>query len=91
MRELAGSLGLAPNTVAKAYRALEASGHLEGRGRSGTFVAEAPPSGPADAEAGLEAAARAFASRARQLEVPEGRALAAVRAAIRGREADPGS
>ena len=39
VRALAAHLGIAPNTVASAYRSLEASGILEGRGRAGTFVA----------------------------------------------------
>lgn len=39
VRELAGQLELAPNTVARAYRELEADGVLETRGRRGTFVA----------------------------------------------------
>ena len=38
-RALATHLGLAVNTVAGAYRALEQSGIVEGRGRAGTFVA----------------------------------------------------
>lgn len=38
-RALAAHLGLAANTVAGAYRALEESGIIEGRGRAGTFVA----------------------------------------------------
>jgi len=37
-RALAAQLGLAVNTVAAAYRSLEAVGVLEGRGRAGTFV-----------------------------------------------------
>ncbi|MGA9714533.1 MAG: GntR family transcriptional regulator, partial [Aeromicrobium sp.] len=39
VRALAAELGLAVNTVAKAYRALEADGVIETRGRSGSFVA----------------------------------------------------
>lgn len=39
-RTLAQELGLAVNTVAKAYRVLEAQGVLEGRGRHGTFVSD---------------------------------------------------
>lgn len=39
VRALAADLGLAPNTVARAYRELEALGVLDTRGRSGTFVA----------------------------------------------------
>ena len=38
VRGLAESLGLATNTVASAYRSLEAAGVVEGRGRAGTFV-----------------------------------------------------
>lgn len=38
VRRLAGDLGIAPNTVARAYRELEIEGLIEGRGRAGTFV-----------------------------------------------------
>jgi len=44
VRELAGELGLAVNTVARAYRELEIAGIVETRGRFGTFVARADPS-----------------------------------------------
>lgn len=37
-RALAAQLGIAVNTVAKAYQELEREGVIEGRGRSGTFV-----------------------------------------------------
>lgn len=39
VRALAGHLGLAPNTVARAYRELEQDGVLETRGRLGSFIA----------------------------------------------------
>jgi DNA-binding transcriptional regulator YhcF (GntR family) len=39
VRALAATLDLATNTVAKAYRALEADGVVETRGRAGTFIA----------------------------------------------------
>jgi DNA-binding transcriptional MocR family regulator len=42
VRTLAGQLGLAPNTVAAAYRALGERGLLVGEGRRGTFVADRP-------------------------------------------------
>lgn len=42
VRQLAGDLGLAPNTVARTYRTLEASGLVQARGRRGTTVREAP-------------------------------------------------
>ena len=43
VRKVAADLGLAVNTVAKAYRQLELAGLIETRGRHGTFVA-GPPS-----------------------------------------------
>lgn len=39
VRKLAADLGLAANTVARAYRELEVAGVIETRGRHGTFVA----------------------------------------------------
>lgn len=59
IRALAAELGLAVNTVAAAYRSLEESGIVEGRGRAGTFVALGDD--PVTTEArtvALEAAAR---------------------------------
>ncbi|WP_255572664.1 GntR family transcriptional regulator [Leucobacter tenebrionis] len=59
IRALAAHLGLAVNTVAAAYRALEESGVVEGRGRAGTFVSLG--SDPVDAAArriALDAAER---------------------------------
>jgi DNA-binding transcriptional regulator YhcF (GntR family) len=41
VRRLAADLGLAVNTVARAYRELEDSGLIETRGRAGSFVAAA--------------------------------------------------
>ncbi len=42
VRATAAELGLAPNTVASAYRILGERGVLVGKGRRGTFVAELP-------------------------------------------------
>ncbi len=39
VRQLAGDLGIAPNTVARAYAALQSDGWLVGDGRRGTRVA----------------------------------------------------
>lgn len=51
VRALAGDLGIAPNTVVRAYRELEAAGVVRtARGR-GTVVADAPPA-PDDAAVG---------------------------------------
>lgn len=46
VRRLAGDLGIAPNTVARAYRELETEGLIEGRGRAGTFVSAAATGPP---------------------------------------------
>jgi DNA-binding transcriptional regulator YhcF (GntR family) len=40
VRQLAGDLGVAPNTVARAYAELQSEGWLIGDGRRGTRVAE---------------------------------------------------
>ena len=66
VRRLADDLGLAVNTVARAYRELEAEGLVETRGRNGTVVSWSPDSGTRE----LEQAAEAFAARARALGVP---------------------
>lgn len=79
VRGLAESLGLAANTVAKAYRALEGDGVIETRGRNGTFVAAAGPA----AEREAASAAQEYASRARRLGVTREDAEAAVRDALR--------
>lgn len=44
VRQLAGEMGVATNTVAKAYRRLEAEGHVATLGRGGTVVQQ-PSSG----------------------------------------------
>jgi len=46
VRSLADRLDLAPNTVARAYRALEDDGWIVGRGRAGTFVTDTLPERP---------------------------------------------
>ena len=62
VREMAAELDLAPNTVARAYRELEAAGIVETRGRAGTFVARCDP-----ADKKMAKAARAYADVARKL------------------------
>ncbi|MDR5700576.1 GntR family transcriptional regulator [Agromyces aerolatus] len=79
VRALAGDLGLAVNTVAKAYRALEHDAIIETRGRSGTFVA---PQGDTTQQS-LQTAAAEYAALARRLGRPADEALAAVEAALR--------
>ena len=70
VRELAGQLGLAVNTVARAYRELEAAGVVETRGRFGTFVARADP-----VDTAMAAAAAAYLDVARGLGLGKAGAL----------------
>ena len=79
VRVLADDLGLAPNTVARAYRSLEDDGWIEGRGRAGTFVADRLPERPFATEAALAEAADAYLRRAAQLGVDREGAIRAVR------------
>ncbi|MEH0970927.1 GntR family transcriptional regulator [Micromonospora sp. CPCC 205546] len=78
VRRFAADLGLAVNTVARAYRELEAAGLLETRGRHGTFVAP----GRDDATDRLQRVAADYAAEALRLGVPPAVALALVRAAL---------
>jgi DNA-binding transcriptional regulator YhcF (GntR family) len=78
VRALADELGLAPNTVARAYRALETAGVIETRGRSGSFVALSTDA----AERSLQDAAAEYANRARSLGVDAARARAYIDAAL---------
>ena len=78
VRKLAEDLGLAPNTVARAYRELEADGFIETRGRNGSFVSA---QGDA-AEKQAQEAARAYADRVRKLGIPESVALTYIRSAL---------
>ncbi|WP_042411783.1 GntR family transcriptional regulator [Streptacidiphilus carbonis] len=78
VRGLAEELGLAVNTVAKAYRELEAAGVVQTRGRHGTVIAAA-------GDASLAVAAKAaavYAERVRGLGIPAGEAQAVVAAAL---------
>ncbi len=80
VRRLAEDLGLAVNTVARAYRELEAEGLIETRGRAGTVVASR-----ADAAAQAEIAAHALAyfTHARRLGITLDEAIQALREAAK--------
>lgn len=78
VRALATELDVAPYTVARVYRALEADGFVETLGRNGTVV---------KARSGtsvelLQLDAVAYATRARDLGVPAADALAYITAAL---------
>ena len=76
VRTLADELGLAANTVARAYKELEALGVVETRGRAGTFVAGS------GVERSLREAAATYAESVRALGVADPVALDAVRRAL---------
>ncbi|EYR62380.1 GntR family transcriptional regulator [Actinotalea ferrariae CF5-4] len=78
VRRLAEDLGLAANTVARAYRELEQGGVVVTRGRSGTFVAVRGE----DREREGRVAATAFARRAGELGLDREVALRLVREAL---------
>ena len=70
VRELAADLGLAVNTVARAYRELESAGIVETRRRWGTFVARTDP-----ADSAMAAAAHTYAEVARGLGLQKPEAM----------------
>lgn len=76
VRVLAAELDLAVNTVARAYKELEALGVVETRGRAGTFVTGR------GVERSLREAAASYAATARSLGVTDADALEAVRRAL---------
>lgn len=79
IRQLAGDLGLANGTVARAYRELETDGVLHTGRRRGTVVAAPPAGQPADQ---LRALTEEYVDRLRALGVDRDAALDAVRAAF---------
>ena len=76
VRQLAGDLGLATNTVARAYKQLEGDGFLATNGRNGTVVAT-PRAAPDDDE--VRAAAILFVGAARRAGLDLPGALGAIR------------
>ncbi len=83
IQQLAHDLGLAPGTVARAYRELERAEVVHSRRRRGTVVADSPPraDGRAIARA-LDEAAERFAVEVRQLGADPVVALERVRSVL---------
>ena len=79
VRALAAELGIAANTVAKAYKALESDGLVEAHSRAGTRVA----TGERTSEVALASLAARFAGAAHDAGLTEARAVELVRAALR--------
>jgi DNA-binding transcriptional regulator YhcF (GntR family) len=81
IRHLANDLGVAVNTVGRAYRELEQEGLVATRGRHGTTILEPATSAPARrAEVATAAASYALEAKHRGLDLDQ--ALAAVRTAF---------
>jgi DNA-binding transcriptional regulator YhcF (GntR family) len=78
VRTLATDLGLAANTVARAYRELELAGLVQTRGRAGTVITARASGTPVQAQR----AAAAYAEKTRALGIPPEQALSLVRAAL---------
>jgi DNA-binding transcriptional regulator YhcF (GntR family) len=83
VRQLAADLGLAPGTVARAYRELEDDGWIEGRGRHGTVVRPNRPVKPAEQrERRLRAETETLVSTARALGATDAEVIEALRTAL---------
>ncbi|MFE1798143.1 GntR family transcriptional regulator [Streptomyces sp. NPDC059517] len=82
VRQLATDLGLAPGTVARAYRELEAAELIRTRRGAGTKVAPLPPDTHAHDAGRLTTLARDFTSAARALGADTEDILTAVRDAL---------
>jgi DNA-binding transcriptional regulator YhcF (GntR family) len=80
VRQLASDLGLANNTVVRAYRELETVGLVKSRRGSGTQVIA--PAATADTKTKLSEYASSYVSAARQLNATNEEALAAIRHAL---------
>lgn len=78
VRHLAADLGVAPGTVARAYRELEAAGAIETRGRNGTVVAWSPDAG----ERRVQELAAQLVEVSRESAVPADRVRAIIDAAL---------
>ena len=77
IRRLATDLGVAANTVARAYKELETDGFVAARGRAGTVIA---PTGETS-QRRAQAAADAFALSMKQLDIKWDEAVALAQAA----------
>jgi DNA-binding transcriptional regulator YhcF (GntR family) len=82
IRQLAADLGLAANTVARAYRELESAGLVRSRVRHGTTVAAVRPMAPSEIRRRLAEAAQTYVATARQLGVADEDVQAAINEAL---------
>lgn len=85
VRGLADQLGVAPGTIARAYRELEAHGLVETRGRHGTFVSD-PAEDRVRHRQELAELAAAYARAAAGLGIPADVATYLIDQAVRDQE-----
>ncbi|WP_432835920.1 GntR family transcriptional regulator [Dactylosporangium sp. CA-092794] len=78
VRQLAGDLGLAAGTVARAYQELESGGYVTTRRGGGTRVARQPVAAPGRRSALIERHAREYVDSVRRLGADRAEAVAAV-------------
>lgn len=78
VRALAAELALAPNTVARSYRELEADGIIETRGRNGSFI----KSGPEETLSAAQNATVEHVKRLRELGFGDDEILGLIRRAL---------
>ena len=82
VRQLAADLGLAKNTVARAYQALETDGLVRGEGRNGTVVIGRAATVDPGTAARLAAAARRYLAEVSQLGAHPDDAIVAIHRAV---------
>ncbi len=82
IRQLAGDLGLAPGTIARAYRELEATGVVTTHGRHGTRISAVPEPTTPTHVAHLDEAAASYALAATRSGSTLDQAVDAVRRAF---------
>jgi GntR family transcriptional regulator len=79
IRQLAADLDLAPGTISRAYRELEAAGIIVARGRHGCHVAQQPALTARERTSRLRLAAASYAQQAGQLGASPDQALSVLR------------
>lgn len=83
VRQLAGDLGIAPNTVARAYKALEGENLVRARGRRGTVVTDVAALPTGRRQALVADAVRRYLAEVERLGVTTEEAIEMARAAAR--------
>src|SRR5258707_863978 len=82
LRQLSADLGLAPGTVSRAYRELDAAGVISARGRHGTYIARPPTLTPGERASRLRLAAASYAQAAGQLGASQRETIQVLRQAL---------